>query len=41
VENKRRLAALALMIDSLPQKVLKWFKEKQQTPGIGQSPEKE
>jgi len=25
-------AALALMIDSLPQVVLKWFKEKQQAP---------
>ena len=29
------LAALAIVIDSLPQEVLKWFIKKQQTPEIG------
>jgi len=35
------VAALALMIDSLPQKVLNkiWFVKKRQPPAIGQSPE--
>jgi hypothetical protein len=33
------VAALALMIDSLPPELLKWFKGKQQTPRIGQTPE--
>jgi uncharacterized membrane protein YphA (DoxX/SURF4 family) len=33
------VATLALMIDSLPQWVLKWFIKKQQTSEMGQSPE--